>query len=47
MNLHNLAYMLAKEYGYTYHRTSAFRGLTYSERIEISRLITFILEQEN
>ena len=47
MNLQQLAYELAKEYGYTYHEASDFKSLTYFERAKLSSLITFILEQEN
>lgn len=47
MNTKLLAYKLAYSHGYTYHRTPEFRNLTYAERVEVSDLIFFILEQEN
>jgi len=47
MNLQNLAYELAAKHGYKYTRTYEFLSLQYSDRLKLSNLITFILEQEN
>lgn len=46
MNLQNLAYKLATKHGYKYTRTTEYTILSYSDKIKISNLIRFILEQE-
>lgn len=46
MQLQNLAYKLATKHGYKYTRTYEFLSLQSSDRIKLSNLIMFILEQE-
>ena len=46
MKLQDLAYKLATKHGYKYTRTTEFLILSYSDRLKIGSLITFILEME-
>lgn len=46
MKLQELAFKLARAYGYKYTRTSEYTLLSYSDKLRIGNYIRFILEQE-